>query len=272
MILRARWLSRRWFTAFMSALVLLCATAAESREPQPFVVGWKDWAPHQFRGIGDDPEGVNIELIKEMARRAGFRLTFKEVPWNRGLHDMQEGFLDIAMSALKNSEREEFARFSSSWFKLEYNVMFVRKSEMEKWSHIRSLKDTIGTQFFFGGTRGSIFSDEHDALAKDPGFMAQIQEVNSVEQNMEKLMRGRINGFIADEIAGAYMLKKTGYDKEVGVLFPLYGPEEAAAYLMFGRKSVAPEDVEKFDAALDSMKTDGTYDAILQQYLPERAR
>lgn len=183
---------------------------------------------------------------------------------------MQEGILDIAMSALKNSEREEYARFSSGWFKLEYNVMFVKKTEMSKWRHIRSLKDTIGTGFFIGGKRGSIFSDEQDALANDPGFKAQIQEVNSVEQNMEKLIKGRITGFIADEIAGAHMLKQAGYDKEVAVLFPLYGPEEAAAYLMFGRKSVAQEDVEKFDAALESMKADGTYDRILNQYLPER--
>ena len=65
------------------------------------------------------------------------------------------------------------------------------------------------------------------------------------------------------------MLKRAGYNDKrgSGAVPVVWFLKRLPLYLMFGRKSVAQEDVEKFDAALESMKADSAYDRILNQYL-----
>lgn len=61
------------------------------------------------------------------------------------------------MSAQKTKDREEYAYFSDSYFKLEYNAMFVRNENLERLKKIKSLKSTIDSNFKFGITRGPCY-------------------------------------------------------------------------------------------------------------------
>jgi len=54
-----------------------------------------------------------------------------------------------------------------------------------------------------------------------------------------------LSGFIGDEFGGASMIKAAGYENEIDILFYLYGEEDASAYLMFSKKSMTEEEVNK---------------------------
>ena len=137
------------------AIVLFFADASFAKDT--IVVGWHNWPPHQMINDDGDLVGVNIELITKIFNRAGLKAKFRKIPWKRNLKELKDGTIDVAMSALKTSEREEYAYFSDTHFKLEYNVLFINKSDKEKYRSIKSLKDILGTDFRLGVALGFVY-------------------------------------------------------------------------------------------------------------------
>jgi len=246
---------------FSMMFMSLSANAAED-----LIIGWYDWSPHQMKDASGKLTGVNIELMEEISNRAGFKPRFQEKPWKRIVEELKQGKVDVATSASKTDERAKFAYFTEDYFKLEYNVMFVLKENKDKFSGIKTLTDVIGKNFNIGITRGSIYSDEHDELAKNPEFNKHISPVGKAKQNLEKLLAGRIDGFIEDELSGAKMIKEAGLEGKIEILFYLYSEEYASAYLMLSKKSLNQAKVDRINKALAEIKADGTYEKILSKY------
>jgi polar amino acid transport system substrate-binding protein len=254
-------------TLFIMTILLvsfLCSGVVLAKDT--LVVGWDDWAPHQIVDKNGILVGANIELITEISNRAGFKVQFRKMPWKRNLVELESGTVDIALSASKTEERAKYANFSDTYFKLEYNVMFVRKSDKAKFSSIKSLKDIIDADFKVGATLGSVYSDEYEELLKNKKFTDKVQNVSEEKLNVEKLMKGRIDGFIADELGGISLIKESGYENQIDILFYLYGEKDASSYLMFSKKSMTKEQVDKMNSALNGMKKDGSYKKIINKY------
>lgn len=245
---------------------IACLNTGVALAEDTLVIGWYDWAPHQTEDKNGNLVGANIELMTALCKRAGFKAEFRKMPWKRILKSLQKGRVDIATSASKTEERGKYAYFSDTYFKLEYNVMFTKKSDKAKYSSIKSLADTIGTDFKIGIIRGSVYSDEHEELLENKQFTKNIHPVNSEKSNIAKLMKGRIDGFIADELGGAVMIKELGLSDKIEILFYLYEEKDAEAYLMFSKKSMTKAQVDKMNSALKKMKSDGSYEKLLSKY------
>lgn len=244
-------------------LIMLSVTTVFGECAKPYSVGWESWEPYQFQNEAKELKGLDVELISAIASNANCSVKFVELPWKRHLTELEAGVVDLAGGASKTPEREVFANFSSAYRK-ETAVMYVRKGESDKFK-FKKLFDLSGTQFRLGITREYFYGDEFDKLSKDTAFKSLLQEVQSDALNYPKLMKGRIDGFLADPVAAAAALKKEGLLDKIEVHpMPIY---ENDIFVMLSKKSVNQESFQSFEKSLTELKKQGKLAQIINKYL-----
>lgn len=94
--------------------------------------GWSLWIPYQYEettSMGVHVlTGLDVEVMKAVARRSGFQATFHEVAWGDSLAGIRAGTQDFALAAKAEESRHEWAWFTEPYRK-EYLTMFSRKGE-----------------------------------------------------------------------------------------------------------------------------------------------
>ena len=243
-------------------IVVLLSTAWNYASSEEISLGWEDWQPYQYKDESGTVTGLDIELVQTIFANINYQLRLIELPWKRHLESVKAGRIDLAASASKAPEREEYALFSAP-YRTESAVMYIRKADVDKYT-FDSLKDIIGTDFTLAVTRGYYYGEEFASLMKNPEFKKHIQEVNDNQLAQRQLARNRVDGFLEDPIAATVELRNEGLQDQISVLMPIYSDD---IYVMFSKKSTSPELVETFNKSLTELKTSGRYDRIMNKYL-----
>jgi polar amino acid transport system substrate-binding protein len=109
------------------------------------------------------------------------------------------------------------------------------------------------------------YGDAVAAAISKPEIVAWIDGAPDYPTNIRKLVNGRIDGFLAEDVAVMDTeLERMGMSDRVE-LYPLRIQGEKL-HFMFSRETVAPDLVAKVDATLAAMKADGRLDAIGANY------
>lgn len=232
-------------------------------------MGWEPYAIYTFADQGDEPTGVDIELIKAVADDVGCEVTFRQLPWARMVLELENGVIDVTSSTSRTPEREHFAYFSEPYRVAEMAV-FVRRGEAANYA-LETLSSVPGVGFRLGVITGYYYGPEFARLMEDPQFAAQVDGAAEYETNLRKLLHGRIDGLLVDD-AGVAM----GEAKSLGIEdrierhpVPVAGDE---LHFMFSRKTVDPATFAALNASLAKMIADGRVDKVMAKYLDETAR
>ena len=109
-----------------------------------------------------------------------------------------------------------------------------------------------------------------DAVAAEigkPEIVAWIDGAPDYPTNIRKLVNGRIDGFLAEDVAVMDTeLERMGMSDRVE-RYPLRIQGEKLRF-MFSRATIGPELIAKVDATLAAMRADGRLDAITAKYFP----
>jgi polar amino acid transport system substrate-binding protein len=230
---------------------------------RPLIMGWEPWEPYQFRDAEGEVAGFDIELMRAVLERMGCGLELREIPWSRHLRELERGTVDLAAGVTRTDEREEFAYFSAP-YREDTIALWIRAADAGSF-HFTDLADLAGSAFRLGITRDYNYGGAYAGLLADPEFdPGQLQEVNTEEQNYDKLLKGRIDGFLADPANVRVYLRDHGLE---GKIVPHPVPVFASwSFVMFSKKTVTPELVDAFDRALAVVRRDGAYDQIRAKY------
>jgi polar amino acid transport system substrate-binding protein len=250
------------------------ASAPSGSEPMPVAasaaesdcrlsLGWDPWEPYHFSGVGGEIQGLDIDLVSEVAERAGCELEFVQGSWAGLLRLIRLGELDLLLGATHTPEREEFAWFSTPYRHEEF-LLYVRAGEIDQLA-ADSLNDLLDQDFRVGVTQGYIYSAPINELQTNPGYRDNFIEAAVGELNFTHLLDFRIDGFIEDPFVAATIQRRRSWGGEIKPLSLDFGSGEV--HILFSRASVDEQQVRRFDRALQSMRDDGTYDAIMQRYL-----
>ncbi len=228
-------------------------------------VGWEPYAVYTFNDEQGEPAGADIDLLHEVAHQVGCRLIFEELPWARVILEIESGMLDVTSSASRNAERDGFAHFSVPYREAEVAI-FVKRGQTQ--SHpLESLAAIKKTEFRLGAIAGYHYTDEFGELMKDPDFAARIDVSVDYPTNLRKLVHGRIDGYIVDDV-GVLVAEARALGVEDQIeRHPLRFPGEPL-HLMFSRKSVAPDIVQATNRIIQAMRADGRMAQIMKKYLP----
>jgi polar amino acid transport system substrate-binding protein len=246
----------------LGIISVLFSIAPNHAMAEELSMGWEDWQPYQYKDSNQVVTGLDVELMQAIFKNIGYQISLAELPWKRHLNNVEQGRTDLAASASKTPEREQYAFFSDP-YRTESAVMYIRKADAGKYE-FDSLRGIIGTDFNLAVTRGYYYGEEFADLMKDPEFKKRVQEVNDNQLAQRQLVRNRVDGFLEDPIAAAIELRIEGLLDKVSNHMPIYSDD---IYAMFSKKSTSPKLVEAFNNSLVELRTNGTYDRIMDKYL-----
>lgn len=242
------------------------------RSPAPgcrLRVAWEPYDPFTYVNSEGVLTGADIELIKAVAEEIGCTLSFRGMPWNRILLEIEKGAMDVTSSASRPPERDRWAWFSMPYRRPEV-ALFVRKGETRT-RQLRTLADIRRIGFRLGLIEGYFLGNDVESLVADPAFAPLVEGAADYAINLNKLMHGRIDGFLVDDV---HVLRAEA--QALGVLdaierhpLPVEGVD---LHYMFSRQSVPRDVVDAFDRALARMKADGRLEHIFKKFLDDSKR
>lgn len=231
-------------------------------QSQEFSVGWELWYPYQYHNEQNKLTGVDIELFKLITENVGMSVSYVELPWQRHLMYIKSGTVDIAFGASYTKERAEGAYYSMPYRK-ELVQLFVKKG-MTQSIELTQLSDLIGSKYLIGIENGYYYGKEYEQLKTNPEFLSRINSVLDIEQNVKMLMKGHIDGFLADPMSMQSFVEKYKFQDEFEVHpLPIY---QGDIFIMLSKKTCSQDDLDKINDAIISLKESGQLDQIINQW------
>lgn len=227
-------------------------------------IGWEPYRPYQFAGSDDQPTGADIEIMRAIAETIECDAVFEEKPWARQLIELKHGMLDVVLSASRTAEREEYAWFSVPYRQAEMAI-FVRQGTASQYP-LSKLSDIADVNFQLGVIYGYYYGKEFEELKNHPAFAVHIDAAADYPTNIGKLLHERIDGLLVDDqtvmLAEAQAL---GVEDRIEQ-HPVHIPGDDF-HLMFSRLSVDLDIVARVNRVLSRMLSDGSIQAILDDFL-----
>lgn len=249
----------------MLCLLVVLSGSARAVCERPMSIGWEPFEPYMYEDASGKLTGLDIELVSAIMSRMNCSLTFKKLPFKRHMAEIASGETDLASSVQPNPERAAYGIFSKPYIAVTMSLI-VRTGESDKYA-LNALADLGKGTFKLGITRGYFYGDTFQQLMESGAFKSHVDEVVSDEQNLKKLLAGRLDGILADPVVIASLAKS---QNAVGKweIHPL--PIQSSMFVIMGsQRTVTAPFMDALNNALEAMKQDGSYQAILDRYLPK---
>lgn len=207
-----------------------------------------------FESIGDDgkPEGFDIDVAEEIAKRLGLELEVKSVKWEGIIPGLKTGDYDIVMSAMTITE-ERLLEIDFSDPYIDSNQSIAVQEGNEDITGEEDLVDkVVGVQV---DTTGQFYAEGIEGIA-------EIRMYDTILLAFQDLELGRIDAIMNDYPVNAFISKTRGGTKVVATIMTdeQYG---------IGVKKGNDDLLDAINEALADMMADGTYDEIFEKWFGE---
>ncbi len=232
--------------------------------------GWYPWEPYQFEkslSTGNSLVGMDIELTKTIAKRIGINMEYREISWIDHQNALQTGEKDMAAGATYSEKRSKYAYFSVPYRYEENSLFMLNDSDKDlKFNNVAEFLAQIRLQNFgLGVTRGFVYADSQiNLFINDESNKDIIIEYRNETDALQGLMRGEIDGFISDRVVGAARILK---QENNGLVKELQLNVKTPIHLMFSKKTVPIDIVEKFNNEITNFSKSAEYKQVVKNYL-----
>ena len=210
-----------------------------------------EFPPFEYVGDDGEPDGFDIALIKAIGGKLGMEVQVENMEFN-SLVAAIGSKIDVAIAGMTvDEERKQSVDFSDPYYDAVQFVIVPADSDIKTAADLENL--TIGTQL---GTTGD-FKVQDDI----PG--ATSQQYNKAVDAVNDLINGRVDAVIIDKNPALVFEKK--FEGQVVALDGADFEFETEQYAIALPKG--SELVEKVNSALAELKADGTFDALVAEYI-----
>jgi glutamine transport system substrate-binding protein len=195
--------------------------------------------------------GFDMDILREVARRAGFEYRLRTMDFNGIIPALQTGSVDIAIAGITITQaRERIVDFSAPYYDSGLRLL-VRSG-----ADIKALEDLHGRRV---GTK--IGSTSYDFLQRNLGRQAGeiVPYPGSADMYMA-LMSGNLDAVLYDAPNVGYFARTRGGGR-VQTARPLYEGQQYGIALVEGSPWLEP-----VNEALAAMRADGTYADIYERW------
>jgi polar amino acid transport system substrate-binding protein len=164
------------------------------------------WPPMEFVNEKKEIVGFDTDLMKAVAREAGFKVELKNVAWDGIFGGLAAGKYDaICSSVTITKERKKTMDFSTPYFKIRQGLVVPKDSTAKSLDDMKG--KTLGAQI---GTTGFF------AIKRTEGVIPKSYD--EIGLAMEDLYNGRIDGVVCDDpVAALYALQKPEYKAKLKI-------------------------------------------------------
>lgn len=216
------------------------------------------YAPMEYSDAGStDLKGADIDLAKEAMSRLGLKPNFQNVDFSQLIASVKTGRADMIWTAFSDLAKRQDDLDFIDYFKTGNQIF----APVENQGKIKEIKDLCGkTAAIATGTSWVTFMQD---LSKSTCAADNQINVMQIPTEAEQLLQMKQDRAQASMIGfeGVLDLQK----QQPGKYYKIGGLLEPGHYgIAFAKHATQLRDAVK--AALDSMKADGTYLAILDRY------
>lgn len=191
--------------------------------------------------------GFDMDIIREIADRAGFEYEINTMDFNGIIPAVQTGNVDIAIAGITiTDERAEIVDFSAPYYDSGLQILVGADQE-----GVETIDDLAGMKI---GTK--IGSTSYDYLTENLGDDTTITPYPGSGDMYMALLGGSVDAVFYDAPNVGYFSQTRGDDR-VKVVGPLYEGQQYGIVFVKGSELVEPAN-----EALAAMREDGTYDEI----------
>lgn len=222
--------------------------SANESVPPELVFYTEDYPPFSFEA-NDRVTGLNTEVLRAAAEQAGLNVQFRVVPWARAQAWTQRQSDACFFSAARSAERENIYQWAGP-LSTEYITLYSADADFPK---LASVTDAIG--YRVGGQIADFYTDwgEQQGLS--------IERTAVIPDNLEMLLGGRMDLWLAGSIGGAYIGAQEGV-----TLYPVTQSQEAFTLWLACNNDMDPSIVSALDTIIEHYRTSGFIDKLLQNY------
>ncbi len=210
-----------------------------------------EFPPFEYVDDNGESDGFDIALIKAIGEKLGVEVQVENMEFNSLVASIG-GKIDVAIAGMTvTDERKEMVDFSNSYYTAVQYVILPKDSEIAAAADLEG--KAIGVQL---GTTGDFIAEEIAG--------AEVAQYNKALDAVNDLVNGRLDCVIVDKNPALVFESKfadqvTAVD---GAQFN-FEAEEYAIAIPKGDTVLA----EQINSALQEMIDDGTFDALVEEYI-----
>ena len=206
--------------------------------------------PPLTTNAGGQPGGVVLEVVSEACKRAGIALEYSFLPWQRAQLETLAANDVLIIPFTRTPSRETQYQWIAPV--LEFHTVLVTLARPP--SSIDEARKRV-----VGYVRGTSFKDE----AEHAGF-SYVEETDDDVTNARKLKLGRIDAWMTTDLMARGVYRQAGFDPAELKYGPTLGPVKVS---WVAASHEFPKEVAlKIADAIDQMRADGAYQAIVKRY------
>lgn len=210
------------------------------------------YAPFTFHDASGELVGFDVAIGRAVAEQLGVKAEFVEGPWDGLIAGIDANRYDVVINQVGiNAERQAKYDFSEPYIASKA-ALVVRGDNT----------DITSFETLAGKTSAQTLSSNFGKLAQQYG--AELVPTEGFDQSIALVLQGRADATINDSLS-FYDFKTQKPDADVKVVATAADADFSGVLLAKGK----PELLAAINAALATIKADGTYAKISQQYFGE---
>jgi len=242
-------------------LLLGCAGGSQSSAPatsaaseasaQGLRLASTRWPP--FTDQAGEP-ALALELVSAALRRAGYASNTDIVPDGELTEALRQGRYDGSAALWRSADREEFLLYSDAYLENRLVLIGHKDSVVE----VGSLAELAGKRV--GLVVGYAYGPDIEG-ASAPVFVRGA----STDQNLRDLLDGKLDYALIDALVAHYLVQQ--YPQQSAQHFAIGETPVSTRTLHLGLRKDLPHAaaaIEAFNRELAQMRSDGTYNEVLQ--------
>jgi polar amino acid transport system substrate-binding protein len=240
-------------------IALTSCSPAPTGDPDAIRIGIasEPYPPFSVKGPDGQWSGWEIEIGDAVCAAMNEPCEFIEISWDGLIPALTSRRIDVIMASLSiTEERLRTIDFSNKYYESPSVLVAPRVSEIS--ADPSSLEGmTLGVQrsTIHANYIEAYFDDAIDSMKTYPNFV----------QHNQDLVAGRVDAVVGDSVAMQPFLQSTaGQCCEVKA--ELHDPEIFGLGAGFGMRKGEADLKSKLDAAIEAIRSDGTYEAISAPY------
>lgn len=216
-----------------------------------------EWPPYFSEEMKNG--GLGSQIVREAFELAGKTVEYGYYPWKRAYVLAETGHWDGSVLWGWSEERQKAFYISDPVFEAR-EVFFYRRDETFDWDKLDDLHDLR-----IAGNVGYFYGPDFHAAADAEVFKLDL--ATSAVTSIKKLLAGRVDAYIDDEIVGLHVLhSQFGSDQAAKITVHPKAVWVTPLYLLLSRKKESnAETIKAFNLGLRRLRQSGRYYQLLAQ-------
>lgn len=232
--------------AFVTLMMVSAKVPAYAAELELLVPGQLQaategtFSPFSMRAPDGKLDGLEIRVMKEVAKRLNLTYTPVLIKWDSLLVGLEANQFDIISASMDiTPARQEKVTFANGWLESGGRIVVPKDSSIKSAADLK------------GKTVGALVSSTFAKIAEEHG--AVVKGYKAESDAMQDMANGNIDATITDAIAGSWAIKNSG--------LPFKMTDDYVSHVQkgFAIKKGKPNLAEAVNKALAEMTADGTY-------------